>query len=76
MQYFQPSLSYHLSSRSVFCLFFEWLPKTDFTVQTIPPCLITEEKPGKPLLVDTPYGAVIVVFARALDILYSSECHL
>ena len=35
---------------------FEWPLKTDFTVQTIPPCLITKKKPGKLLLVDAPYG--------------------
>ena len=31
-QYFRSSLSYHLSSRPLFCLFFEWPLKTDFTV--------------------------------------------
>ena len=30
-QYFQPSLNYHLSLRSLFCLFFEWLFYTGFT---------------------------------------------
>ena len=32
LQYFWPSLSYHLSLRSLFCLFFEWPLKTGFTV--------------------------------------------
>ena len=32
LQYFPPSLSYHLSLRSLFCLFFEWPLKTGFTV--------------------------------------------
>ena len=32
LQYFQPSLSYHLALRSFFGLFFEWLCKTGFTV--------------------------------------------
>ena len=32
LQYFQPSLSYHLSLRSLFCLFIEWPLKTGFTV--------------------------------------------
>ena len=62
--------------KTVVLSIFEWPPKTGFIVQTIPPCLITEKKTGKLLLVDTPYGAVIVIFARALDILYSSEFHL
>ena len=32
MQYSRPSLSYHLSLRSLFCLFFERQLKTGFTV--------------------------------------------
>ena len=32
LQYFQPSLRYHLSLRPLFCLFFEWPLKTGFTV--------------------------------------------
>ena len=42
LQYFRPSLSYHLSFRSLFCLFFEfvlsffeWLFYTGFTVYNI-----------------------------------------
>ena len=32
LQYFRPSLMYHLSLRSLFCLFFEWPFYTGFTV--------------------------------------------
>ena len=32
LQYFRPSLSYHISLRPLFCLFFEWPLKTGFTV--------------------------------------------
>ena len=32
LQYFRPSLSYHLSLRSLFCLFFEWPLKTGFSL--------------------------------------------
>ena len=32
LQYFRPSLSYHLSLRPLFCLFFGWPLKTGFTV--------------------------------------------
>ena len=32
LQYFRPSLSYQLSSRPLFCLFFEWPLMTGFTV--------------------------------------------
>ena len=32
LQYFRPSLSYHLPLRSFCCLFFEWPLKTGFTV--------------------------------------------
>ena len=32
LQYFRPSLSYHLSFRSLFCLFFEWTFDTGFNV--------------------------------------------
>ena len=35
LQYFPPSLSYHLSLCSLFCLFFEWPLKTGFTVPFI-----------------------------------------
>ena len=35
LQYFQPASSYHLSLRSLFCLFFEWPLKTGFTVYII-----------------------------------------
>ena len=31
LQYFRPSLSYHLLLRSLFCLFFEWPFYTGFT---------------------------------------------
>ena len=34
LQYFRPSLSYHLSLRPLFSLFFEWPLKTGFTVIT------------------------------------------
>ena len=33
LQYFRPSLSYHLSLRFLFCLIFEWPVKTGFIVQ-------------------------------------------
>ena len=32
LQFFPPSLSYHLSSRSLYGLFFEWPLKTGFTL--------------------------------------------
>ena len=35
LQYFQPSVSYHLSLRSLFCLFLSGLFKTGFTVGDI-----------------------------------------
>ena len=35
LQYFRPSLSYHLSLRPLFCLFFEWQFFTGFTVCSI-----------------------------------------
>ena len=35
LQYFRPSLSYHLSLRSLFLSIFEWQLKTGFTVRPI-----------------------------------------
>ena len=35
LQYFRPSLSYHLSSRYLFCLFFKWPFYTGFTVYSL-----------------------------------------
>ena len=32
LQYFRPALRYHLSLRSLFCLFIKWPRKTGFTV--------------------------------------------
>ena len=42
LQYFPPSLSYHVYIRPLFCLFFEWPLKTGF-LYYIPPHLLSSE---------------------------------